>query len=45
MRAYCRYYLKYTPDVLDQMTDQQLAEAFNDLTFVRSKRSRFETEE
>ncbi len=37
MRAYVRFYLKYTPDVLDSMTDRQLAEAFLDVEFVRER--------
>lgn len=44
-RAYVRYYLKYTPEVLEKMTLEQLIEAFNDVVYVRSKRSRFESEE
>jgi hypothetical protein len=44
-RAYVRYYLKYTPDVLEKMTLEQLLQAFNDVVYVRSKRSRFEPEE
>ncbi|MBI9055522.1 MAG: hypothetical protein JEY96_16990 [Bacteroidales bacterium] len=45
MRAYIRYYLKYEPDVLESMTMQQLAEAFQDLLYIRSHKSKFEPEE
>ena len=34
MRAYVRYHLHYTPDVLDSMDVRQLAEAFEDVQFV-----------
>jgi hypothetical protein len=45
MRSYVRYYLKYTPETLDKMTLRQLAEAYNDIVFVRSRRSRLEPED
>ncbi|MDD3526350.1 MAG: hypothetical protein WC271_15675 [Bacteroidales bacterium] len=45
MRAYVRYYLKYTPETLQRMSMQQLAEAFNDVLYVRARRSRFEPED
>ncbi len=34
LRAYVRYYLKYPPEVLNRMTLQELAEAWNDMVFV-----------
>jgi len=37
MKAYVRFYLKYTPDVLDSMTDRELVEAYMDIGFVRSR--------
>jgi hypothetical protein len=37
--------LKYTPETLQQMNVQQLAEAFNDVLYVRTKRSRLEPED
>lgn len=37
MRAYVRFYLKYTPDVIDSMTDRQLVEAFMDVEFIRNR--------
>ncbi|MDR1729952.1 MAG: hypothetical protein LBR52_04750 [Prevotellaceae bacterium] len=37
MQAYVRYYLNYTPEVLEKMTLRQLAEAFNDILFVRGR--------
>jgi hypothetical protein len=45
MRAYVRYYLKYTPDVLDRMTTKQLVEAFLDVSFVRKRKNPMEAEE
>ncbi|MGI6290811.1 MAG: hypothetical protein ACOXZH_00060 [Bacteroidales bacterium] len=45
MRAYVRYYLKYSPDVLDKMTLEQLVEAYEDVLLVRSKKPKFEPEE
>lgn len=45
LRAYVRFYLKYTPEVLDKMTTKELVDAWSDIVFVRSKRSRFEPEE
>lgn len=45
MRAYVRYYLKYTPDVIDKMTIRQLAEAYKDVEFVRTRRNPNEPEE
>jgi hypothetical protein len=45
MRSYVRYYLKYSPDVIDKMTLKQLAEAYNDVVFVRSKRAKNEPED
>ncbi|MBR4584197.1 MAG: hypothetical protein IKO34_10400 [Bacteroidales bacterium] len=45
MRAYVRYYLKYTPDVLDKMSDRQLMEAYMDVAFVRSRRPKTEPED
>jgi hypothetical protein len=37
LRAYVRYYLKYTPDVLDGMSMAQLSEAFEDILYIREK--------
>ena len=37
MQAYVRYYLSYTPEVLEKMTLRQLADAFNDILFVRGR--------
>jgi len=45
MRAYVRFYLKYPPDVLSRMSVIQLAQAFNDIVYVRSKRNAYEAEE
>lgn len=45
MRAYVRYYLKYPPNVLAGMTIKEMAEAFEDLLYVREQRSRYEPEE
>lgn len=45
MRAYVRYYLKYTAKELDGMSTKELAEAFNDVLFVRARRSKFEPED
>jgi hypothetical protein len=45
MKAYVRYYLKYTPEVLKTMSIQDLVDAYNDVLYVRSRRSRFEPEE
>jgi len=45
MRAFVRYYLKYTPGVLGKMNITQLSEAFQDLMFIRSQRSKYEAEE
>jgi len=40
MRAYVRYHLHYTPDVLDRMDVRQLAEAFEDVQFVRKGKTK-----
>ncbi len=45
MRAYVRYYLKYTPETLEKMTLEQLVQAFMDVEFVRRKRSPMEPED
>ncbi|MEA2040945.1 MAG: hypothetical protein U9N85_00140 [Bacteroidota bacterium] len=45
IRAYVRYYLKYSPNVMNRMSMTELTEAFQDLLYVRSQRSRFEAEE
>jgi len=37
MRAFVRYYLHYTPEVLEQMSLEELAEAWSDLLFVREQ--------
>ena len=37
MRAYVRYYLHYTSGELDCMSVRQLAEAFEDVLFVRKR--------
>ncbi len=41
MRAFVRYYLNYTPEVLDKMTTQQLAEAFSDVMYVRNEEKKY----
>ncbi len=45
MRAVIRYYLKYTPEQIDNMSLTQLTEAFQDIVYVRSLRSKTEAEE
>lgn len=45
MRAYVRYYLKYTPETLEKMTLKQLVQAFMDVAFVRERRSPMEPED
>lgn len=35
MRAYIRYHLHYSPKILNEMSMQDLAEAYNDIIFVR----------
>lgn len=42
MQAYIRYYLGYTPDILERMTPVQLGEAFNDILFVREREKKAE---
>jgi len=37
MRAFVRYYLHYTPEVLERMSLAALAEAWSDILFVREQ--------
>jgi hypothetical protein len=36
MRAVVRYHLHYSPKILNEMSMQDLAEAYNDVIFVRA---------
>ncbi len=39
-----RYYLGYTPEIIDNMSLVQMVEAFQDVVYVRTLRSKFEPE-
>jgi hypothetical protein len=40
MTAYVRYYLHYTPETLKKMSLPELAEAYNDILFVREREAK-----
>jgi len=45
MRAYVRYYLKYTTSEINSMSTEQLVEAFLDVAYVRKNKNPQEPEE
>jgi len=42
MKSTVRFYLKYTPEVLDKMTIKQLVEAYYDVQHIRDKEAKLQ---